>query len=90
VSNHPKVAEVEVEEVAKGKEDDKPSDAQLAELYARAPNKMLSRKGKTKVDIELAMDMFINAAMHLYLQCHHKPVDVYYGNKGLGGSHIAE
>lgn len=92
VSSHPEVLEVEVAEVAEVAEgkDDEPSDAQLAELYARAPNETPSGKGKTKVDIEPAMDAFINAATRPYLQCHRKPIDLYYRNKGLGGSRVAE
>ena len=92
VSNHPEVSEVarvEGSEGAGGEETDEYSDKRLVELYGRPPIETPSGKGKTKVDIEEAMDAFINAATRPYLRCHRKPVDLYYGNKGLGGCRVA-
>ena len=92
VSNDPEVSEVantEASEIAGGEEEDEYSDKRLVELYGRAPIETPSGKGKTKVDVEEAMDAFINAATRPYLRCYRKPVDLYYGNKGMGGCRVA-
>ena len=60
----------ETAETAEAVENGEHTDERLAELYSQAPNETPSRKGKSKVDIELAMDTFINAAMRPYLRCH--------------------